>query len=279
MTRAPQIQTRSSPCSQSVPVEQASPRFALPNEQAYDFPWMAAIQSNQGAKAYDRLKLLCESVAGTFLLLLCGPLIALCWVSVRLGSGGSGFYTQTRVGKSGRVFVIYKIRTMYQDAEQKHGGARWSKSGDSRVTPIGRLLRKLHLDELPQLVNVVLGQMSLVGPRPERPEFVIPLSREIRGYVDRLAVRPGVTGLAQIQLPADSDLQSVAKKLAADLKYIQQRSLWLDLRLLFGTGIYLVGLSYERVKKLAMLPICEDSEAQYDPTRVVEPVTWPAKSR
>jgi lipopolysaccharide/colanic/teichoic acid biosynthesis glycosyltransferase len=183
------------------------------------------------------------------------------------------------VGKSGRVFVIYKIRTMYQDAEQKHGGAKWSKSGDSRVTPVGRILRKLHLDELPQLVNVVFGQMSLIGPRPERPEFVIPLSREIHGYVDRLSVRPGVTGLAQIQLPADSDLQSVAKKLAADLKYIQQRSLWLDLRLLFGTAIYLVGLPYTQVRKLAMLPICEDPDAQYDPTRVVEPVTWPAKSR
>jgi lipopolysaccharide/colanic/teichoic acid biosynthesis glycosyltransferase len=240
---------------------------------------LGAISCETDTRTYDHLKLLGDCIAGVILLLLSAPLIAVCWVLVRLGSEGPGFYSQTRVGKSGRTFSIYKIRTMYHDVEKKHGGPKWSMCGDSRVTPIGRILRKLHVDELPQLINVIRGEMRLVGPRPERPEFVVPLSREILGYAKRLAVCPGVTGLAQIQLPPDSDLLSVARKLAADLDYIRKRSFWLDFRLLIGTAIYLVGFPYARVRKLAMLPHCEDPVIQNGPVREIDPISWPAKSR
>src|SRR5205823_3448469 len=106
----------------------------------------------------------------------------------------------------GEPFIILKLRTMYDRCEAKTGAA-WATRNDPRVTPVGRVLRKLHIDELPQLLNILRGDMSLVGPRPERPEFVGPLSRALPGYADRLQVRPGLTGLAQIQLPPDSDLE------------------------------------------------------------------------
>jgi hypothetical protein len=122
------------------------------------------------------------------------------------------------------------------------------------VTPVGRVLRKLHLDELPQLFNVLRGDMSLVGPRPERPEFVGPLSDAIPGYAERHRVRPGVTGLAQIQLPPDTDVESVRRKLVLDRCYARRCGLWLDLRILLGTALYLAGFSYDRVRRLARLP-------------------------
>src|SRR5205823_316253 len=115
---------------------------------------------------------------------------------------------------------------------------RWSIPGDPRVTLIGQVLRRTHLDELPQLLNVLRGDMSLIGPRPERPEFLPELEAAFPRYRDRLAVRPGVTGLAQVQLPADSDLDSVREKLRHDLYYIQHLGPWLDLRILICTAFY-----------------------------------------
>jgi lipopolysaccharide/colanic/teichoic acid biosynthesis glycosyltransferase len=136
---------------------------------------------------------------------------------------------------------MYKIRSMVVDSE-KHG-ACWSKPGDPRITRIGRFLRKTHLDELPQLWNVLCGHMSLVGPRPERPEFVPSLEQAIPRYRERLLVRPGLTGLAQVQLPPDTDLDSVRRKLAYDLFYIRHASLSLDVRLIIVTAFYLLGRS------------------------------------
>jgi lipopolysaccharide/colanic/teichoic acid biosynthesis glycosyltransferase len=181
------------------------------------------------------------------------PMIAIAWSLVRLTSAGPGFYSQTRVGRKGRVYRIHKIRTMLHNCESSTG-ATWCRQGDPRVTWIGRVLRKLHIDELPQLWNVLRGEMSLVGPRPERPEFVGPLSQQLENYDDRHTVRPGVTGLAQIQLPADQDLESVRKKLVLDRCYVMNRSFWLDVRILLGTMIYLVGFSYSLVRKLVWLP-------------------------
>ena len=132
--------------------------------------------------------------------------------------------------RDGRPFTLFKIRTMAHDCE-KASGARWSTPGDPRITRVGAFLRKTHLDELPQLWNVLRGDMSLVGPRPERPEFTPLLEQVVPHYRDRLAVRPGVTGLAQVQLPADTDLDSVRRKLAYDLYYIRHLNGWLDLRL------------------------------------------------
>jgi lipopolysaccharide/colanic/teichoic acid biosynthesis glycosyltransferase len=116
------------------------------------------------------------------------------------------------------------------------------------------LLRKTHLDELPQLWNVLRGDMSLVGPRPERPEFTPGLERAIPHYHDRLAVRPGVTGLAQVQLPADTDLASVRKKLAYDLYYIRHCNLWLDLRLVTCTAVHMAGVPYAALRRLFAMP-------------------------
>jgi lipopolysaccharide/colanic/teichoic acid biosynthesis glycosyltransferase len=142
---------------------------------------------------------------------------------------------------------------MYSDCEQATGPC-WSTAGDPRITPLGRILRRSHLDELPQLVNVLRGEMSLVGPRPERPEFVPALERALPHYRERLWVRPGMTGLAQIQLPADIDLESVRRKLAYDLYYVHGLSPWLDLRILMGTAFKLVGVPFTLLRTALWIP-------------------------
>ena len=131
-------------------------------------------------------------------------LIALAAIAVKITSPGPVFYTQTRVGLNGRKYRIIKIRTMRVNCEAV-SGIQWSQKGDSRITKVGKFLRVTHIDELPQLLNVLLGQMSLVGPRPERPEVIQAkgLNQLVPGYRHRLRVKPGVTGLAQCQLPAD----------------------------------------------------------------------------
>ena len=161
-----------------------------------------------------------DFVAALALGLLALPVIAAAALVVKLTSKGPAFYTQVRVGRGGRLFTIYKIRSMVDNCESLTG-PRWSMPGDPRVTWFGWLLRTTHLDELPQLLNVLRGDMSLIGPRPERPEFLPELERELPAYAQRLAVRPGVTGLAQVQLPADTDLGSVRRKLAHDLYYVR----------------------------------------------------------
>jgi lipopolysaccharide/colanic/teichoic acid biosynthesis glycosyltransferase len=152
------------------------------------------------------------------------------WILVRLTSRGPGFYWQERVGRGGRTFRIYKLRSMYEDCERS-SGAVWSPKHDSRVTPVGRFLRATHLDELPQLFNVLRGEMSLVGPRPERPVFTEKLEQELPDYADRHLVRPGITGLAQVQLPPDSDTEGVRRKLVCDLYYVQRFDPLLDVKL------------------------------------------------
>jgi lipopolysaccharide/colanic/teichoic acid biosynthesis glycosyltransferase len=202
---------------------------------------------------YHRAKPTVDAIIALALFVPGLPLMALGWLLVKLTSRGPGTYTQVRVGRHGRLFRIYKLRTMYHDCEARTG-ARWCVQGDPRITPVGRWLRRLHVDELPQLWNVLLGHMSLVGPRPERPEFVGPLDAAIAGYAGRLAVKPGVTGLAQVQLPPDTDLESVRAKLALDLCYVTRCSAWLDFRIMLGTALYLAGLSYAGVRRAMALP-------------------------
>ncbi len=182
-------------------------------------------------------------VLACVLLILATPVILLAMSLVRLTSPGPAIYRQTRLGRGGRAFTIYKIRTMKQDSERLTG-PRWSTPGDARVTPLGRFLRSTHLDELPQLWNILRGEMSLVGPRPERPEIIPQLERVLPAYRERLAVRPGVTGLAQVQLPPDTTIESVRSKLSCDLYYIQHATLWLDLRIVIVTVMAMIpGLS------------------------------------
>lgn len=185
--------------------------------------------------------------------LLALPIMVVMVIAVRLTSPGPAIYRQVRVGRRGRLFTIYKIRTMVQNFER--GKARWTAAGSTDgVTPVGRFLRKMHLDELPQLWNILRGDMSLVGPRPERPEFVTQLEAAIPGYRGRLAVRPGVTGLAQVHLPPDTSVEDVKHKLLFDLYYIRHRSLWLDLRLIGCSGFYLLQIPFYKSCRWLRIP-------------------------
>jgi len=202
---------------------------------------------------YDWIKPLADWAVALVILTLAFPVLCAAWLLVKLTSRGPGIYTQVRLGLDGRPFPIFKLRTMYQNCEALTG-AVWATRGDPRVTPVGRVLRRWHIDELPQLWNVLMGHMSMVGPRPERPEIVVTLDQSLEGYRGRLAVRPGVTGLAQIQLPPDSDIESVRAKLALDRCYVERHDASLDLRLVIGTAFYLCGFSYGAVRRLMALP-------------------------
>jgi lipopolysaccharide/colanic/teichoic acid biosynthesis glycosyltransferase len=199
------------------------------------------------------VKRLIDLALAAVLFLLCLPLMLLLAALVRLTSRGPALYVQTRVGRGGRPFPIFKFRTMRHNCE-KDSGARWARPGDSRVTWMGHFLRLSHLDELPQLANVLLGHMSLVGPRPERPEFVPQLTAAVPGYADRLAVRPGVTGLAQLYLPADTDVESVRRKVVYDRWYVEHRTLWLDLRLIACTALKVILLPMRACCRAFCLP-------------------------
>jgi len=133
-------------------------------------------------------------------------------------------------------------------------GPQWATAKDPRVTPLGRFLRRSHLDELPQLWNVIRREMSLVGPRPERPEFVVKLEQAIPGYRKRLAVLPGITGLAQIQLPPDENLNDVRRKVACDLCYLRNIGPILDLKILVGTTLKVMGFSFAMTRQILDLP-------------------------
>jgi len=203
--------------------------------------WKRELEGDLRPSSYFQRKTAIDRVLAAILLIPGLPIIGLLVLLVRLSSRGPGIYRQTRVGKGGRTFTMYKIRTMTHGAEIKTG-AVWTRVNDARITALGRLLRKLHLDEFPQLFNVLKGEMSLIGPRPERPEFVHVLAGQIPGYVKRLAVPPGITGVAQINLPPDTDLDSVRNKLVLDLEYIREANTFLDTRLLLCTLIRLIGL-------------------------------------
>jgi lipopolysaccharide/colanic/teichoic acid biosynthesis glycosyltransferase len=176
------------------------------------------------------------------------PIMLLLVGLVRLTSRGPGIYRQTRVGLAGRTFQLYKLRSMRQDAEARSGAVWAQLRGDPRVTRFGRFLRASHLDELPQLFNVLKGEMALVGPRPERPEFTHKLALEIPRYMERHRVRPGITGLAQINLPPDTDLDSVRRKLVFDLEHIRTATLGYDLRICMVTGLRVIGIRGRAVR-------------------------------
>jgi lipopolysaccharide/colanic/teichoic acid biosynthesis glycosyltransferase len=177
------------------------------------------------------------------------PLIAVLALLVKRASPGPAFYKQTRLGLHGRPFQIWKLRTMSHNCEAASGPV-WCGVNDSRVTPIGRVLRETHLDELPQLWNVLRGEMSLVGPRPERPEIARRIEVAVPGFSLRLQVKPGLTGLAQLRLPADQDIAYVPRKLAQDLHYMRHQGLLLDLYLVISTAFHVLGTACMCVSKL-----------------------------
>ncbi len=216
-------------------------------------PWGRGRPAEPRARWYLPLKAAADFVLALALLALAGPLVLLLGLLVKMTSRGPAFYSQTRLGRGGRPFTIYKVRTMINKCESLTG-PRWSMPGDPRVTWLGRVLRATHLDELPQLVNVLRGDMSLIGPRPERPEFLAELEGACSRYRERLAVRPGVTGLAQVQLPADTDIGSVRLKLAYDLYYVENLGPRLDFVLLVATGFYALGVPFRFLAGLLRIP-------------------------
>lgn len=199
------------------------------------------------------LKVAVDFVLAAVLFVLAMPVMLAAAALIKLTSRGPALYTQNRVGLNGREFRIYKLRTMRHNCEAV-SGVRWASAGDPRITRVGAFLRDTHLDELPQLWNVLRGDMALVGPRPERPEFVTRLVGEIPGYAERLTVRPGVTGLAQVQLPADTCLESVRLKLAYDVHYIAHAGLWLDVRLMLCTGLKMLHVPFGVSKQILRIP-------------------------
>jgi sugar transferase (PEP-CTERM system associated) len=166
-------------------------------------------------------------------LAICLPFIPFIILAVRISSPGPIFFRQTRVGLRGRHFSVVKFRTMRQDAEEQ--GAVWATKDDPRVTPLGRFMRKTRLDEIPQLWNVLRGEMGFVGPRPERPEFVQWLSKEIPFYELRHLIRPGITGWAQVRYQYGASLEETKQKLEYDLYYVKHLSVGLDLLIMFET--------------------------------------------
>lgn len=255
---------------------EASPSCAFPIR--VDSPHGDQTTCAPQSQLFFERKYLADRFVGGLLLVLFSPIILALYLIVRATSRGPGFYKQERVGLDGKTFEIFKLRSMVQNAE-KPGQAQWAVKGDSRVNLVGRVLRRLHLDELPQLFNVCRGEMSLVGPRPERPQICKDLARQIDGYCNRTAVKPGVTGLAQINLPPDESIDDVRRKQILDLHYIENATLWLDVRMIFATALRMVGVKGYIVTKLMWLDrtclvrhvgtACEPE--QFSPVRLARP--------
>lgn len=187
-------------------------------------------------KRFQEFKRVFDLIVAGIGIVLAAPVIALTGMVIKIVSPGPIFFLQERVGWDGRLFKIYKLRTMRTDAE-KYSGPMWAQENDPRLIRYGKLIRKMHLDELPQLFNVLKGDMSIVGPRPERPVFVEKLSKEIPEYEKRLSVKPGITGLAQVWHKYDETIKDVKKKVKYDLLYIRRMCVMTDVRILFETII------------------------------------------
>lgn len=230
------------------------------------------------SRPYLKVKFLVEWLIAAMLFLLCLPIIAFFALAIKLTSFGPAFYAQTRLGKNGATYRMYKLRTMVHNAEA-HTGPVWAARSDSRITSIGKILRDTHLDELPQLWNILRGEMGLIGPRPERPEIAARIATQIAGFEDRLQVRPGVTGLAQMLLPADdpndTELHGLRKKLAYDLYYIGHMNLGMDVRIAIATPCYFIAAAFDTIRR-KMLNCCgkgaDRVHEEYDSEQVYEEV-------
>jgi sugar transferase (PEP-CTERM system associated) len=195
-------------------------------------------RQNEGRNIVKRVF---DIVAAFVLLLLMFPVMLATALLIVLEDGFPVFYQQERVGFNGRLFKVVKFRSMRRDAEGD-GKPRWARTNDDRITRVGRVIRKLRIDELPQLYNVLKGDMSMVGPRPERPYFVDKLARDISFYAVRHSVKPGVTGWAQVSYHYGASVDDSIQKLQYDLYYVKNHTLFLDIVILFETiGVVLTG--------------------------------------
>jgi len=200
---------------------------------------------------YYRYKWYVDFAISIVTLPVIGTIILLFLLLTWLTSKGPVIYTQIRCSKDGKPFKLYKIRSMVVDAEAR-GVAVWAGNRDPRVTTLGRIMRKLHIDEMPQIVNVWRGEMTVIGPRPERPELIAQLKKEIVGYEQRMSVLPGMTGYAQLNRPSDTNLKDVRKKLILDLEYIEQASFWCDMGILLGTAFKFIRINNKRLDTLPL---------------------------
>jgi sugar transferase (PEP-CTERM system associated) len=211
--------------------EEYTGKIAVENLRPSWFIFSAGFRKTRVIAASKRVL---DIIAASVGLVLALPLMLMTTAIVKLSSRGPALYHQRRVGQNGHVFTIHKFRTMRTDAEAATG-AVWASASDPRIFPLGRLLRRSRLDELPQLWNVLRGEMSLVGPRPERPEFVAQLAEQIPFYGQRHAVKPGLTGWAQVRYSYGASVEDAMEKLQYDLFYIKNLSIAFDLFIIFST--------------------------------------------
>ena len=197
--------------------------------------WMVLSDGFKQGVLRDVGKRMFDVLASLGLLVLTLPLMLLAALAITLESGAPLFYRQERVGLGGKIFTIFKFRSMVQNAE-KDGTPQWAQAGDARVTTVGKIIRKLRIDELPQILNVLRGDMSFVGPRPERPFFVDQLIEQVPYYAARHSIKPGITGWAQVRYPYGASREDAIEKLQFDLYYVKNHTLLLDFLIMFQTA-------------------------------------------
>lgn len=195
--------------------------------------WFLENLTENSKRLYERMKRIIDIVFALIGIMIALPFVPLIVMIIKIDSKGSTIFKQNRAGKNGKIFSALKFRTMKIDAEKD--GPQWAQKDDPRVTGVGKFLRKSRIDEIPQLINVLKNEMSLIGPRPERPEFIKMLQQEIPFYKERLLIKPGLTGWAQINFPYGASKEDALEKLQYDLYYIKNRSLILDLSTLLKT--------------------------------------------
>jgi exopolysaccharide biosynthesis polyprenyl glycosylphosphotransferase len=205
----------------------------LKTHQIFGIPLMVLLQDHM-PPWQAQIKRLMDITVSALVLLLGAPFWLAAAALIRMNSPGPSIYKQVRVGRNGKNFTLYKFRSMYQDAEKRSGPA-WATENDPRITPVGRFIRKARLDEIPQFFNVLKGEMSHVGPRPERPYFVEQLKAEIPWYVRRIKMKPGITGWAQVKHKYDASIEDVKQKVIYDLYYFENMSIVLDIKIILQT--------------------------------------------
>ena len=198
-----------------------------------DRSWLARLDLRQRDPIVRRVKRLSDLFTATIGLILCLPILLIACLAIVLETGFPLFFHQKRTGLLGRTYTLHKLRTMQKDAEKK--GAEWAQKGDLRVTRVGRFLRRWRIDEIPQFWNIIKGEMSIVGPRPERPELEKEINSRLPFWMCRYLLKPGLTGWAQIRFEYASDMESSEEKLAYDLFYIKNASFLLDLEIMLST--------------------------------------------
>lgn len=191
----------------------------------------------KGGSLFNAYQRVMDIVLCLIALIIGIPLMVIFGVLIKIEDNGPAVYKQERVGKGGKCFYLYKLRSMRTDAEKF--GAQWAEKDDPRITKVGKFIRKTRIDEIPQLFNILRGDMGIIGPRPERPMFTVQFDEEIPGFINRLSVKPGLTGWAQVNGGYEA---TPAEKLEDDLYYIKNRSFLLDMKIIFKTvGVVLTG--------------------------------------